>query len=187
MPTAVPRPRWASNLPAVSPTRPLAGRARQDRFGRCAIEACATARSLSPPVKTLHRRAISAADRCPRLRLSTTRPHPLLRPDRAVGYRRGRCTGANADSPHNAGGPLCTAALQVDALIPNFLIQETNHFWLSIYDQYANTTGGRRWVSPSATDPASASKSRKPISPCPTNPWPIASIATPMAHGRGGN
>tara|TARA_Y100001934_G_C12339867_1_gene769590 strand:+ start:81 stop:1268 length:1188 start_codon:yes stop_codon:yes gene_type:complete len=40
-------------------------------------------------------------------------------------------------APHNAGGPLCTAAtLQADALMPNFLIQETNHFWLSIYDQY---------------------------------------------------
>jgi len=40
-------------------------------------------------------------------------------------------------APHNAGGPLCTAAtLQADALMPNFLIQETNHFWLSIYDRY---------------------------------------------------
>jgi galactonate dehydratase len=40
-------------------------------------------------------------------------------------------------APHNAGGPLCTAAtLQADALIPNFLIQETNHFLLSIYDRY---------------------------------------------------
>ena len=40
-------------------------------------------------------------------------------------------------APHNAGGPLCTAAtLQADALMPNFLIQESNHFWLSIYDRY---------------------------------------------------
>ena len=40
-------------------------------------------------------------------------------------------------APHNAGGPLCTAAtLQADALMNNFLIQETNHFWLSIYDSY---------------------------------------------------
>jgi galactonate dehydratase len=40
-------------------------------------------------------------------------------------------------APHNAGGPLCTAAtLQADALMGNFLIQETNHFWLSIYDRY---------------------------------------------------
>ena len=36
-----------------------------------------------------------------------------------------------------AGPDLCTAAtLQADALMPNFLIQETNHFWLSIYDRY---------------------------------------------------
>ena len=40
-------------------------------------------------------------------------------------------------APHNAGGPLCTAAtLQADALMGNFLIQETNHFYLSIYDRY---------------------------------------------------
>ena len=40
-------------------------------------------------------------------------------------------------APHNAGGPLCTAAtLQADALCSNFLIQETNHFWLSLYDRY---------------------------------------------------
>lgn len=40
-------------------------------------------------------------------------------------------------APHNAGGPLCTAAtLQADALMGNFLIQETNHFYLSMYDRY---------------------------------------------------
>ena len=42
-------------------------------------------------------------------------------------------------APHNAGGPLTTAAtLQADALTPNFLIQETNKYWLSIYDRYVD-------------------------------------------------
>ena len=40
-------------------------------------------------------------------------------------------------APHNAGGPLCTAAtLHADAVMHNFLIQETNHTWLQGYQHY---------------------------------------------------
>ena len=42
-------------------------------------------------------------------------------------------------APHNAGGPLTTAAsLQADAVMPNFLIQETNSNWLSGYHRYVD-------------------------------------------------
>jgi len=41
-------------------------------------------------------------------------------------------------APHNAGGPLCTAAsLHADAVTGNFLIQEINHTWLQGYSRYA--------------------------------------------------
>ena len=41
-------------------------------------------------------------------------------------------------APHNAGGPVCYAAtLHADAAMTNFLIQETNQSWLSIFHRYA--------------------------------------------------
>ena len=42
-------------------------------------------------------------------------------------------------APHNAGGPLTTAAtLQADAVMTNFLIQETNAAWLAGYHRYVD-------------------------------------------------
>ncbi|MEW6756367.1 MAG: mandelate racemase/muconate lactonizing enzyme family protein [Candidatus Latescibacterota bacterium] len=40
-------------------------------------------------------------------------------------------------APHNAGGPLCLAAtLQVDAAVPNFLIQEMSPEWFARFREY---------------------------------------------------
>ena len=42
-------------------------------------------------------------------------------------------------APHNASGPLCTAAtLAVDAVMNNFLIQETSSHYISMFNQYVD-------------------------------------------------